>query len=198
MFSETLERAQMHDNDPHMPTYRQNLGRSLLLAGRLDAAWPLLNREIEGGNDSLDLNIERGRRLLHLSEWMRRSGRYDEAMRYADQAGAQFAALFAADHPRHGAVARTRGLILRDQGRIADAETELRRAVGILAAGIGKDANATLEAELQLADLLAARGRRDEAGTLLAHIGPLLDARFVEAAPARVKFGELQKKVDAG
>jgi len=198
MFEETLHRAETHENDPHLPTYRQNLGRSLMLAGRLDAAWPLLNRDIEGGAESLDLNIERGRRLVHLAEWMRRSGRLDEAMRYTDQAGALFAALFAADHPRQGAVAKTRGLILRDQGHVTDAESELRRAIRILAAGIGKDANATLEAELQLAQLLAARGQRDEAGSLLTHIGPLLDARFVETAPARRDYGDLQKKLGAG
>ena len=180
-----------------MATYRQNLGRSLMLAGKLDAAWPYLSRDIEGGADSLDLNIERGRRLVHLAEWMRRSGRLDEAMRYTEQAGAQFAALYPADHPRQGAVARTRALVLRDQGHAVDAEAELRRAVQILAAGIGKDANATLEAELQLAQLLAARGRIDEAQSLMAHIGPLLGVRFVETAPARRQFGDLQRKLDA-
>jgi tetratricopeptide (TPR) repeat protein len=121
---------------------------------------------------------------VHLAEWMKRSGRLDEAMRYTDQAGAHFGALFAADHPRQGAVARTRGLILRDQGHVTDAESELRRAIRILAAG-GKDANATVEAELQLAQLLAVQGQRDEAGLLLTHIGPLLDVRFVENAPTR-------------
>ena len=197
MFDETLKRAEAHENDPHLPTYRQNLGRSLLLAGRLDAAWPLLSHDIEGGADSLDLNIERGRRLLHIAEWMRRSHRLDEALRYADQAGAQFAALFPPEHGRHGAVARIRALILRDQGRLADAEQELRRAIGILAAGIGKDANATLEAELQLAQLLASRGAHDEAETLVTRIGPLLPVRFVEAAPARKQLGDLQRKLDA-
>ncbi len=197
LFDETLKRAAQHESDPHMATYRQNLGRSLMLAGKLDAAWPYLSRDIEGGADSLDLNIERGRRLVHLAEWMRRSGRLDEAMRYTEQAGAQFAALYPADHPRQGAVARTRALVLRDQGHAVDAEAELRRAVQILAAGIGKDANATLEAELQLAQLLAARGRIDEAQSLMAHIGPLLGVRFVETAPARRQFGDLQRKLDA-
>ncbi len=197
LFDETLKRAELHESDPHLPTYRQNLGRSLMLAGKLDAAWPYLDHEIEGGAESLDLNIERGRRLVHLAEWMRRSGRLEEAMHYTEQAGAQFAALYPADHPRQGAVARTRALVLRDQGRADDAETELRRAVRILAAGIGKDANATLETELQLAQLLAARGRNDEAQALMAHIGPLLAARFVETAPARRQFGDLKRQLDA-
>jgi serine/threonine-protein kinase len=198
MFDETLKRAEMHDADPHLPTYRQNLGRSLMLAGRLDDAWPLLSRDIEGGNDSLDLNIERGRRFIHLAEWMRRSHRLGEATRYADEGAKQFAALYAADHPRHGAVARTRALILRDEGDRTGAEAELRRAVAILRAGIGKDANATIESELQLAELLAANGQRDEANALLARIGPLLDARFVADAPMRRDFANLQRKLASG
>jgi serine/threonine-protein kinase len=198
MFQETLDRAETHENDPHLPTYRQNLGRSLMLAGKLDAAYPYLNREIEGGAESLDLNIERGRRLAHLSEWMRRSGRLDAAMRYADEAGALFAALYAPEHPRHGAIARIRAGILRDQGRNAEAEKELRRAIEILAAGIGKDANATIEAEIQLASLLAARGANDEAQALIVRVEPLLPVRFVETAPARRQFGDLMRKLGAG
>ncbi|MET0232533.1 MAG: tetratricopeptide repeat protein, partial [Rhodanobacteraceae bacterium] len=161
-------------------------------------AWPYLNREIEGGAESLDLNIERGRRLAHIAEWMRRAGRLDEAMRHADQASALFAALYAPDHPRHGAVARIRAGILRDEGHGADAEKELRRSIDILSAGIGKDANATIEAEIQLAQLLAARGANDEAEALIVRVEPLLPARFVEAAPARRQFGDLQRKLGAG
>ncbi|HVT31833.1 MAG TPA: tetratricopeptide repeat protein [Rhodanobacteraceae bacterium] len=198
MFRETLERAGKHEADPHMATYRQNLGRSLLLAGRLDAAWPLLDHDIEGGSDSLDLNIERGRRFLHIAEWMRRSGRLDDAMRYADRASEQFGALYPPAHPRHGAVARIRAAILRDRGRAADAEKELRRSIEILTAGIGKDANATIEAEIELAQLLAVRGASDEAAALISHVGPLLPARFVEIAPARKRFDDLKRKLDAG
>jgi len=198
MFQETLDRAKSNEADPHLPTYRQNLGRSLLLAGRLDAAWPLLSRDIEGGPEALDLNIERGRRLVHLAEWMRRSARLDEAMRYTDQAAAHFAAMYPTDHPRQGAVARTRALILRDQGHAREAEPEMRRAVRILEAGIGKDANATIEAELQLAQLLAAQGQDDEARTWIARLAPLLATRFVDSAPVRAQFAELQQKLGTG
>src|SRR4029453_17858178 len=61
MFQEKLDRAKSNKADPQLPTYRQNLGRSLMLAGRLDVAWPLLSQDIEGGPEALDLNIERGR-----------------------------------------------------------------------------------------------------------------------------------------
>jgi len=198
MFREVLDRAEKHEADPHLATYRQNLGRSLLLAGKLDAAWPLLSRDIEGGAESLDLNIERGRRLVHMAEWMRRSGRLDDAMRYTDQAATHFAALYPANHPRLGAVARTRALVLRDQGHSKDAEPEMRRAVDILRAGIGKDANATIEAELQLAQLLSARGEDAEARSLLTRMAPLLETRFVETAPTRLQFTQLQQKLGAG
>jgi serine/threonine-protein kinase len=195
MFRETLDRAQSHDSDPRLPTYRQNLGRSLLLAGRLDAAWPLLSQDIEGGPDALDLNIERGRRLVHLAEWMRRSGRLDEAMNYTDQAATHFAAMYPPEHPRHGAVARTRALILRDQGHVKEAEPEMRRAVAILDAGIGKTANATIEAEFQLAQLLAALGQQAEARTIIVRIAPLLETRFVATALLRTQAAELQQKL---
>jgi ATP/maltotriose-dependent transcriptional regulator MalT len=99
---------------------------------------------------------------------------------------------------RFGAVARIRAGILRDKGRNADAEKELRHAIEILSAGIGKDANATIEAEIQLASLLAARGANDEAEALIVRVEPLLAARFVEAAPARRQFGDLQHKLGAG
>jgi len=198
MFKETLDRAGEHEADPRLPTYRQNLGRSLLLAGRLDASWPLLSRDIEGGADALDLNIERGRRLVHLAEWMRRSGRLDEAMRYADEAAGHFSAMFPAEHPRQGAVARTRALVLRDQGRIQEAEPELRRAVKILDAGAGKTANTTIETKLLLADLLAKHGGEAEARTMLGELAPLLETRFVEDSPVRRQFTDLSRKLDAG
>jgi len=45
--------------------------------------------------------------------------------------------------------------------------------------------------------LLASRGQTAEAQSLMSHIGPLLEARFVETAPARRQFGDLQRKLDA-
>jgi ATP/maltotriose-dependent transcriptional regulator MalT len=129
---------------------------------------------------------------------MRRSGRLDDAMRYADRASEQFAALYPPVHPRHGAVARIRAAILRDRGRTAEAEKELRHSIEILSSGIGKEANATIEAEVELAQLLAARGASAEAEALMTHLAPLLPARFVEGAPTRRRFGDLQRKLGTG
>jgi serine/threonine-protein kinase len=188
MFTEVLqnaERASAKTPDPRLSLYRQNLGRSLMLNGHLDAARPLLERPVEGDADSRDLAVERGRRLLHLAEWMRRSGKLDEALAYTDQAAETFAALLGDEHPRLGAVARTRGLILRDQHRLAEAEATTRRAAGILSAKAGRDANATIDTELQLAEILFALGRADEARTLQQRIEPLLAGRFVDNAEVR-------------
>ena len=41
----------------------------------------------------------------------------------------------------------------------------------------------------------AAQGQELAGGP--SHIGPLLDVRFVETAPARRQFGDLQRKLDA-
>jgi len=201
MFTEVLRDAQQAaaaSDDPRLPTYRQNLGRSLMLNGQLDAARPLLAADVEGNLDTVNLNVERGRRLAHLAEWMRRSGRHDEALRYVDQAAAAFASLYPNEHARHGAVARTRGLILRDQRRLAEAEGELRRAAGILARTAGKDANATIETELQLAGVLAELGRLDEARTLHERVKPLLADRFVEHSLVREQHAALARRLALG
>jgi serine/threonine-protein kinase len=201
MFREVLDRALKNataEEDPRLPIYRQNLGRSLMLNGRLDAARVLIDMQIEGNTDSLDLNIERARRLVHLAEWMRRSHHYDEASTYIEQASSAFAALYPPTHARHGAVARVRGLILRDRGRLEEAEAQLRRAVDILSASAGKQANTTIDTELQLAGVLFERGKIDEARTLQASLTPLLPTRFVEGSEVRRLHAELGRRLAAG
>ncbi len=200
MFREVFDRALKHsalEDDPRLPTYRQNLGRSLMLNGKLDAARVLLEVPIEGSSESMDLNIERARRLAHLAEWMRRSHHYDEAMDYVTQSSTAFAALYPPMHARHGAIARIRGLILRDRGQLDEAESELRRAVDILSKTAGTQANATIDAELQLADVLAARGNKEEARTLYDSLAPLLPTRFVEASAVRRQHADIGRRLGA-
>ena len=100
-------------------------------------------------------------------------------------------------HARLGAVARTRGLILRDAKRFDEAETELRQADSILSKSLGERANATIDAELQLARLLYARGNLAEARRLDDKIAPLLDSRFVETSDVRSEHAELSRRLAA-
>lgn len=200
MFREVQEQTAKDDplgNNPRTLLFRQNLGRSLMLNGQLDAAHAILVKPIEGNADSLDLNIERARRLAHLAEWARRSGQLPEALAYADQARTAFLAIVPAAHPRLGSVARTRGLILRDAKRLDEAETELREADAILSKALGDHANATLDTELQLARLLYARGNFDEARRLADKIAPLLDTRFVQTSDVRSEHAELSRRLAA-
>ncbi|MEO8461138.1 MAG: tetratricopeptide repeat protein, partial [Dokdonella sp.] len=198
MFRLVLDRAQSAPNasaDPHMATWRQNLGRSLMLAGRLDEAWPLLDKGIEGGSDATDVTIEKGRRLIHLAEWMRRSARPHEALQFVDQAEAMFATTFPPNHPRFGGTARMRGLILRDQDKLELAETELRHAHDILSKGVGPDANSTLDNDLQLADVLIARKQLTEARKFVQHVSELAAQRFVENSPTRKQLASLTERL---
>jgi serine/threonine-protein kinase len=198
MFEDVMRDA---SRDPtaglRLVTYRQNLGRSLMLNGKLDRARSLLEAPIEDGGNSLDLKVERGRQLVHLAEWMRRSRRLADALAYADRAAEAFGAIYPADHPRQASVARTRGLILRDAHRLPEAEAELRRAVDILTRGVGRDANVTIETELALAEVLAAHEKRDEARAIHQRVGPLLALRFVDGAPARRDFALLGRRLEA-
>ncbi len=190
-------RADPTGSNPRTPLFRQNLARSLLLNQQLDEAHALLEPEIEGSADSQDLNIERGRRLIHLAEWARRSGHPRLALTYADQSKAAFLAYLPPTHPRLGSVARTRGLILIDTKQLDQAETELREAVTILSKAPGPQANSTIDAQLQLAKLLHMRGKDEEARHLHAQIAPLLEARFVETSDVRIEHNLLGRKLAA-
>ncbi len=201
MFTDVLrdaERQSKTNDPPRLPMYRQNLGRSLMLDGQLAAARPLLDQPIEDEVVSKDVAAERARRLLHLAEWMRRSARFSEALEYANQASHAFIALYPDMHARHGAVARTRALILRDQHCLAEAEAEMRRAATVFATAVGKDANSTIDAELQLAEILFERGNHDEARSLHSRLEPLLPGRFVEGSSLRHQYAELRRKFDNG
>jgi hypothetical protein len=70
--------------------------------------------------------------------------------------------------------------------------------VQILEAKAGKEAPSTVEATIDLAALLARRGQYDEARKLLAGVGEAVRAKFVEQAPARRLFADLQKQLATG
>ena len=139
--------------------------------------------------------MQNARRLLHLAEWMRRTHRYEDALRYLEQASTAFVALFPDQHSSRGALARARGLVYRDQNRLDEAEREFRFAAENFTRTGSKDANPTIEVELQLADVQLARGHVDEARALHERVAPLLDERFVAQSPVRAQYAALGKRL---
>lgn len=186
-----------HD-DPRFVTFRQNLGRTLMLEGKLDEAWPLLSRDIPGSSDASEIRMERARQLLHEGEWMRRRGRHADAHAYLARAAAAFDALYPQPHARHGSIARAQGLLLRDEGRLAEAEAALRRASEILDAKAGRAAPAAVEAKIDLADVLLRLGRGAEALALLDAVAQPLRDKFVPEAPARRLHEQLHRQAARG
>jgi tetratricopeptide (TPR) repeat protein len=187
MFEEVVDGAERQPDFPHTRYFRVNLGRSLMLNGRLDAARPLLEAAVDEGEASHDRDIESARR----------SGRLDEALAQADIAVTAFAKAYPSGHARQGGAASIRALVLRDQGRLDEAAQEFRRAADLLARFNGEDANSTLDAQLQLADVQHRLGKTDEARALHARMTPLLPARFVDGSPVRIQHAELGRRLQA-
>jgi serine/threonine-protein kinase len=67
MFEEVVDRSTRQADFPHARYFRVNLGRSLMLNGRLDAALPLLETPIEDGEASLDRDIERAGVIVQIA-----------------------------------------------------------------------------------------------------------------------------------
>jgi serine/threonine-protein kinase len=201
MFREAFDLLREQSEDPDSPglaVYRLNLGFNLLKNGQMDAAFALIQAPVEGSDDSRDVNVARVNRLFRLAEWMRRSHRLDEAFAYTEQLEAALRTLEPPTHPRFGYLARARGLILRDRDRVAEAETELRRAAEMLSQKIGRNANNTIETELDLAEVLLARGKVDDARALHQRMAPLLADRFVPDSAVRKRHLAMARRLDGG
>ena len=199
MFREVFELAEGDGLTvgPRLQVFRQNLGRSLLLAGRLDEAWPLLAPAIPGDDQDAVLRSERMRQQFHLGEWMRRRGRYAEALDYLAQAEKAVALLPPEQQYRSAVVMRSRGLTLQALGRRAEAEADLRRAESVLRAEFGDDSPQVIEVRVDLAGLLVETQRPDEARPLLDAVAPSLNERFVDRAPARVRYHALRRALQS-
>ena len=200
-FEETVAIASAYPDaqaDPRLGMYRQNLGRSLMLSGRLDDAWPLIEPEIPGGQSDVNtVVVERGRRLLHMAEWLRRSGRLSEVETMLDQASQVFLSVLAPDHPRIGAVLRSRGLLALDRGRPKDAAPLLREALGLISGAFGDDSNVAIETRLQLADAELRLGNADVARSLLAVSEPPVDKLFHPKSPIHAEIRRLRRTLGA-
>lgn len=181
--------------EPRLYQYRQNYGRSLMLAGRLDEARPLLWAEVPSAADPQTNALERGRRLLHMGEWLRRSGRFEEVEAHLVQAEGVFATILEKGHPRFAAVLRVRAQVALDRGQPAQAVPMLREVVDVLEGTIGADAPATMEARALLARALYESGAQQEARSLLAAGFEALEQRFVPQAPIRDELAQLRQRL---
>lgn len=181
--------------DPRLSQYRQNLGRSLLLAGQLDEAWHWLDLPIDGSAEPIATVTERGRRHLHRAEWLRRRGRLTEVASELANAEAVFAEVFEPGHPRLAAVARVRGGFALDGGEPAAAVALFQRALADLGAALGESAPIVLETRIQLARALVAAGRHGEARRALEPVAAHAPGLFVPSATIHDALADLQARL---
>lgn len=200
LFQELVAKAEAAraQGDPRLSQYRQNLGRSLLLAGRLDEAWAWLDLPIEAGAEPVATVTERGRRHLHRAEWLRRRGRLPEVEPELRQAESVFAEQFQPGHPRFAAIARVRGELALDTGDAAAAVGHFDGALAELRAALGDEAPVVIETRVQLSRALFAAGRRAEARRARAEAARLAPAVFVPDAPIHAELARLGDLLAAG
>ncbi len=196
LFQELLERMQQagESGQPRFPVYRQNLGRSLLLAGRLDEAIEHIAPPVDSAPDPVGLAIGQARRLLHLGEWHCRRMELAQAGENIKAAQTLLRSVLDADHPRMGAVLRGRACIARQAGDIATETVLLRQALELWEASTGPDSHLSIEARLELADALLRADQPDAARPLLDAVAEPIDGLFVSGSP-QVKMRDRLRQV---
>lgn len=193
MFREALDLTESDGRGlgPRLITYRQNLGRCLMLMGHLDEAWTLLSGAIVGDEQDVTYRTERMRQQFHLGEWMRRRGRHADALAYLQKAGEAVAALPPEQQYRAAVIARSRALVLAAQGRREEAEALFREAEERLRTALGEDNPQLIELRIDLAGLLVEQKRFAEARGLLETVAPALPERYVDQSPLRRRHAAL-------
>jgi eukaryotic-like serine/threonine-protein kinase len=188
-----MERAQA-DRPAQFAQFRQNLGRLLMLAGKADEAFALVEAPIadEPGDPWA---MQRARRAFHRAEWQRRYGDPDEAARLLDEAAPLIEAVSGRDSARYAAVLRSRGLLALADGLDGEARLRLQEARDLLATARGDGYIGVAEIDLDLAELDLREGQRGVARRRLDAAGPVIEAVAVAAAPQRARLAELQKAV---
>ena len=83
-------------------------------------------------------------------------------------------------------------MLWRDDKQLDKAETELRRAVQILTAKTNAEAPATVEASIDLADVLQQRGQAEAARAILDKVAPVVNAKFVDDQQKFVYYAGFQ------
>jgi tetratricopeptide (TPR) repeat protein len=170
--------------------YRQNLGRLLMLAGKQDEALEWLQREIPQGEGE-GFRIQRWRQRLHLAEWERRHGDAAKAAAHIVAAERTVEDIGGVESARYAQLLRTRGLLARAAGRLADARKDLEQAMTILAAARGETYVGVGELMLDLADLDLQANDAKAASVRLQAARPILDPVLAPTAPQRARLEAL-------
>ncbi|HET6585193.1 MAG TPA: tetratricopeptide repeat protein [Nannocystaceae bacterium] len=177
---EYIERAsaiELETLGPRHPTHGNTLGSlgvALVAAGRYEEAVPPLREAVailEANGDPLDATLSLQR--VNLASALFELGRLDEAERSATRGHDDLITRLGPDHVEVATALSLLAAIARARGDLATAEAHARETVAIRTALYPATHSDLLYAQVDLAEVLAERGRRDEALELLDHIRAL-------------------------
>lgn len=180
-----------------MGSYRQNLGRLLMLRGKAEEALHYIEFPIEGEDIEIHRR-QRARQLLQLADWNRRFGSVDEARSWLAQAEAKADDLGGREGGAWAAILRQRGLIALREGDFDTARSELEAAHAHWMNLFGESFIGCGEVALELADVAHRAGQREALQKWLDQAVPILDPLLAPEAELRAQMATLRAAADAG
>ncbi|MES3033845.1 MAG: serine/threonine-protein kinase [Gemmatimonadota bacterium] len=192
-----IQRERLGEEHRTVASSYATLAAVLQRSGRAAEAIPYFERSIayhqRTGDDPKYVPVAEWR----MAEALREAGRTREALAAFRRSLAGHEAQFAPEYILTANVRRDFGRLLQQQGRAAEAEPMLRRAVEVLAKRWGDGDARVDQARLPLGRALLALGRRNEATTMLAGVHERLTRTRKPDDPvlrdARAALDELQR-----
>lgn len=178
-----------------LPMVRQNLGRTLLLAGEAEESRRWLEIPIDAREDR-DWSAERGRQRLHLAEWERRYGSAERAHHWLREAAAHVDDMGGPDSTRFSLLERTRARLALAEGDFDAARADLERARERLVRQRSETFVPVGELSLDLAELALAAGDREAARREWQRAMQVLDPVLVASAPQRQTLAAVAAALD--
>ena len=183
-----LWQAALGPDHPDVFSVMNNLGASRRAAGDLDGAERVLRETLARRQASLgEEHPDVAQSWNNLASLLVARG----ANAAADSAFLQAAAIWrrtlGSDHPNVASALMDRGKFLLDNDRAAEAEPGLRDALRIRLARLDSTSALVASSRLYLAECFIALGRPDEAAPLLAASIPVLEKRWPQGSPVRVR-----------
>ena len=186
LYERALGIFQAAGSEAIVPTLLNNLGAFHTTMGSPEKAVPLLDEAIRlsravYGPDHMEAAfplLTLGRTYVALGQPARAEAALREALALREAA-------LGPSHMTVGVTLEALGVALHEQGRFEAAAAALRRARSVLQAALDPDHREVAHVEVKLADALLAGRRpeaRAEAGRLLAHAAPLIQAVLAERA----------------